>query len=294
MKEEHERALVELLRRARYEVIPLKGVEEDVVEHVPKDVTLTVTASPGRGIDTTLQLTERLSRRGFEAVPHLSARLVADEGHLKDLVQRLDDHGVREAFVVAGDVEEPAGPFRGASELLSAMARVGHRLERIGITGYPESHPVIPDETTIEAMFEKEPMATYIVSQICFEPRTIVGWVRRVRRRGVNLPIYVGMPGVVQRLKLLRISRRVGVGESARFLNKHGYRLARLFLPGGYRPDGLIEDLAPCAADPENRIHGLHIYTFNEVGKTEEWRQAALERLVAKPDAGADRPPWRA
>ncbi len=294
MKQEHEQALVTLLRRARYEVIPLKGVEEDVVEHVPKDVKLTVTASPGRGIDTTLQLTERLSRRGFEAVPHISARLVADEGHLKDIVQRLEDHGVREAFVVAGDGEEPAGPFEGASELLTGMAKAGHRLERIGITGYPESHPMISDETTIEAMFAKAPMATYIVSQICFQPRTIVGWVRRVRRRGVDLPIHVGMPGAVQRLKLLRISRRVGVGESARFLNKHGYRLARLLLPGGYRPDGLIEDLAPHAADPENKIHGFHIYTFNEVEKTEKWRQAALERLGAERDAGADRPPWPA
>lgn len=281
MRAEYEQALVGLLRRARYEVIPLEGVERDVVEHVPKDVKVTVTASPGKGIDTTLRLSERLSQCGFEAVPHISARLVAGEGHLKDIVQRLDEHGIREAFVVAGDVEEPVGPFEGASQLLSAMARVGHRLERIGITGYPESHPVISDETTIEAMFEKEAMATYIVSQICFEPRTIVDWVHRVRRRGVDLPIHLGMPGLVQKLRLLRVSRRIGLGESARFLDKHRSWLARLVLPGGYRPDGLLEDLAPLAADPENKVHGLHIYTFNEVERTEMWRKETLERLGA-------------
>ncbi|MDP8978088.1 MAG: methylenetetrahydrofolate reductase [Actinomycetota bacterium] len=282
MKPEHERALVGLLRRARYEVIPLPGVEEAIGEHVPRSVTLTVTASPGRGIDTTLGLSERLSGQGFEAVPHLSARLVTDDSHLGEILQRLEDHGIREVFVVAGDVEEPAGPFQGGSELLAAMARVGHRLERIGITGYPESHPLISDEATIEAMFEKEPMASYIVSQICFDPRTTVGWVRRVRRRGVELPIYIGIPGAVAMLRLLRISRSIGLGESARFLNKHGNRLVRLVLPGGYRPDGLVEDLAPQAADPDNRIRGFHVYTFNEVEQTERWRQAALERLSAR------------
>ena len=46
-------------------------------------------------------------------------------------------------------------------------------LDDVGISGYPESHHFISDETTIEAMFEKEPMATYIVSQICFDADVI-------------------------------------------------------------------------------------------------------------------------
>ena len=48
--------LVEALRRPKYEVIPLPGVEDAVVEHVPKNVKLTVTASPKKGIGPTLEL----------------------------------------------------------------------------------------------------------------------------------------------------------------------------------------------------------------------------------------------
>ena len=44
--------LAELLRSPRYEVLPLDGVEEAVLAHVPQDVTLTVTVSPSRGIST--------------------------------------------------------------------------------------------------------------------------------------------------------------------------------------------------------------------------------------------------
>ena len=175
-------------------MIPLQGVEEAIVEHVPKDIKLTVTSSPQKGIEATLGLAERLSKHGYRAVPHLSARLVVDEAHLKDILQRLHESDMREVFVVAGDVEEPAGKFAGADELLPAMTELGHDLDEVGITGYPESHPILSGETTIEAMYAKEPHATYIVSQICFDPEVIAGWVRRVRRRGWSCRSTSGYP----------------------------------------------------------------------------------------------------
>ena len=63
--------------------------------------------------------------------------------------------GVRDVFVVAGDADQPPGSFSGAAELLDAMAELGRPFEQIGMTGYPESHPLIDDETTIAAIFEK-------------------------------------------------------------------------------------------------------------------------------------------
>jgi methylenetetrahydrofolate reductase (NADPH) len=273
--------VAEALRRPRYEVIPLQGAEEQVVEHVPKDVKVTVTASPKKGIESTLDLAERLSKRGYETAPHLSARLVRDEVHLEEILGRLRGSGIRDAFVVAGDAQEPAGKFAGASGLLAAMAELGHDLDEIGITGYPESHPFISDADTINAMYEKEPYATYIVSQITFDAEVIAGWARRVRQRGVDLPIYVGMPGAVSRQKLLRISRGVGLGESARFLKKYGNWFVRFFLPGGYSPDRLVEGLTPLFTDPESKVRGFHVYTFNEVGNTEAWRREKLDGMLA-------------
>jgi methylenetetrahydrofolate reductase (NADPH) len=273
--------VAEALRRPRYEVIPLRGAEEQAVEHVPKEVKLTVTASPKKGLESTLELAERLTKQGYEVAPHLSARLVRDEAHLEDILQRLRESGIRDSFVIARDAERPAGKFEGASELLAAMTEVGHDLEEVGITGYPESHPFISDADTIKAMYEKEPYATYIVSQICFDAEVIAAWARRVRRRGVDLPIYIGLPGVVSRQKLLRISRGVGLGESARFLKKYGNWLVRFFLPGGYSPDHLIEGLTSSFVDPESNVQGFHVYTFNELAKTEAWRREKLGGMGA-------------
>src|SRR4028119_1592369 len=157
--------LVEALRRPRYEVIPLPGVEEAVAEHVPKHVKLTVTASPKKGLGTTLELAERLSGEGFEVAPHLSARLIRDRAQLGEILARLCEVGVRDVFVVAGDAPQPAGEFEGSAALLGAMDEIGHGLEEVGITGYPESHPLISDEDTIQAMFRKEPDAQETTSQ---------------------------------------------------------------------------------------------------------------------------------
>lgn len=268
--------LVELLAAPRYEVLPFGDIEEAVLEHVPRDVTLTVTVSPKKGLDATLDATERLTKHGYSVVPHLSARLVRDRAHLADLVARVDDIGLRDVFVVAGDADEPAGEFAGAAPLLEAIAELGHRFEQVGITGYPESHPLIPDETTIQAMFEKARFATYIVSQICFDPVVTASWVERVWERGTRLPIWIGVPGAVPRTKLLRISSTIGIGSSTRFLSKNRGWVARAVRPGGFSPDPLIDGLEPSLADPERKIAGFHVFTFNDVADTERWRQQRL------------------
>jgi methylenetetrahydrofolate reductase (NADPH) len=268
--------VVELLQRPRLEVIPLAGVEQAVLKHVPRDLTVTVTSSPTRGVDPTLGLTARLAHEGYRVVPHLAARLITGRAELAALLARLDALGVREAFVVAGDIPRPAGCFEGAAQLLAAMAELGHGLERIGITGYPESHAFISDEATIQAMFEKAPFASYIVSQICFDAAVIAHWIRRVRDRGVTLPIYIGLPGPIDAVRLLRLSKRVGLGDSARFLRRHGSWLGRLVLPRSFRPERLLERLAPDLAREDNAIAGLHLYTFNELVQTENWRRHEL------------------
>lgn len=250
-----------------------------MLAHVPRHVKVTVTASPTKGLEPTLDLADDLAAAGYEVVPHLSARLVLDDGHLRWILGRLREAGLQEVFVVAGDASQPAGQFEGAAALLRAMAAQGHTLREVGITGYPESHPVIDDETTIRSMFEKAEFATYIVSQICFDARVTVQWIENVWARGTRLPIYVGIPGAVRTSRLLRASTRIGLGDSVRFLRRHGGLVGRLLVPGAYTPTALIGGLTPVLADPQGKVGGFHVFTFNELEATERWRHRELERL---------------
>jgi methylenetetrahydrofolate reductase (NADPH) len=184
---------------------------------------------------------------------------------------------VRELFVPAGDATEP-GEFQGAADLLAAMGEARTHFERIGITGYPESHHLISDEETIRAMFAKAEMATDIISQLCFDPDTIQDWIRNVRERGTHLPIWIGMPGCVDYAKLVRITMKIGMGESTRFL-RHNRNLLGRVLTRQFKPSGLLRDLTPVVTDPASKVAGFHLYTFNEVGRTERWRRRTIDRL---------------
>jgi methylenetetrahydrofolate reductase (NADPH) len=270
--------LADLLARSRYEVIPLAGVEEKVLEHVPRDVTITVTASPVKGLEPTFELASSLAAQGYPVVPHLSARLIVDRAHLAEIVARVKEIGVDDVFVVAGDADTPAGEFEGAGALLDALDELGRPFSRVGITGYPESHPLIDDWTTIASMFDKAEHASYIASQICFDSRVTVDWVNNVWARGTQLPILVGIPGIVPRAKLMRVSAKIGIGESLRYLRKHNDFVMRFLRPGGFSPDRLIKGLEPVLGDPEGKVGGFHIFTFNELADTEAWRQRKLAR----------------
>jgi methylenetetrahydrofolate reductase (NADPH) len=277
-------SLRELLSGPRYEVFPAKGTEQAVVDWVPAGMTVTVTASPVKGLDATIELTEQLTTRGYRVVPHLAARSVAGDAHLDDIVARLKACGVDDVFVPGGDAPHPAGPFDSALPLLERLAAMGSPFSRIGITGYPESHPKIHDDVTVQAMWDKRRYASYIVSNICFDAARLGRWIQRVRARGVTLPLYVGLAGPAERSRLLRMAAVAGASESARFITRHPGWILRFWVPGGYSPDRFLDRAAAAITAPSAAVAGLHLFTFNQLQPAERWRRAALERT------GIDKP----
>ncbi|MEW2404390.1 5,10-methylenetetrahydrofolate reductase [Streptomyces sp. NPDC046862] len=268
-----------LLSSVRYEVLPAKATEDKVLAHVPRDVVVTVTASPVKGLEPTLDLTSRLTAHGYRVVPHVPARLLRDDAHLKEVAARLLEAGVDDVFVPAGDADPPAGTYDGSLPVLRGLSDLGRPFAHVGVTGYPESHPLIHDDVTIQAMWDKREHATYIVSNLCFDPRVLGEWIARIRRRDVALPVYVGVAGPVQRAKLLSMAAKIGVGESTRFLTKHASWFLRFAAPGGYSPQRLLERSEQTLTAASAGVAGLHLFTFNQIAETERWRRALLDRL---------------
>jgi methylenetetrahydrofolate reductase (NADPH) len=269
--------LAELLSAPRYEVIPAKGTEQAVIDWVPPGATVTVTASPVKGLGPTIELAGKLAARGYRVVPHLAARSVASQQHLDQIVARLTACGVDDVFVPGGDATDPAGPFDGALALLGRLAEMGRPFGRVGITGYPESHPKIHDDVTVQAMWDKRRHASYIVSNVCFDPAGLGQWIGRIRARGVTLPLYVGLAGPAERTRLLRMAAVAGATESARFITRHPGWILRFWVPGGYSPDRFLDRAAPAITAPGAGVAGLHLFTFNQLQPAEHWRKAALE-----------------
>jgi methylenetetrahydrofolate reductase (NADPH) len=271
---------VGLLDEPRYELMPFDSFGEQLV-HLPDGATIAITTSPTLGLDATIEWTEEAAAEGYEIVPHIAARYVQDSDHLDEVAARLVDAGVTDIFVPGGDREEPAGEFESALDMLQALEDLEYSFDDVGITGYPEGHDFLSDETLAEAMAAKEPYATYVVTQLCYDPAAVISWIDRIRDRGIDLPVEVGIPGVMKYQRLLGISQKVGVGDSVRFLQKTsgvlGFIRQLIGSRGKYTPDELVDGLAPYADDPTYDIRGLHIYTFNQVPDTETWRHKRLQ-----------------
>jgi methylenetetrahydrofolate reductase (NADPH) len=277
-KAEVKHSLVGLLQHARYEVLPTPSTEDKVLAHLPVGHTVTVTASPSKGLDVTFDLAERLGKAGYVAVPHIAARMVNGRAELEEICARLTAAGITTVFVPGGDAET-VGTYPDALALLEDLRDLGSPFSHVGITGYPESHPSIHDDLTIQSMWDKRRFATHIVSNLTFDPQMLSRWVRRMRKRGIAMPVLLGIPGPVDRAKLVSMAGKIGVGESTRFLVKHKGTFARLAAPGGFTGEKFLRKCAAELSAPEMGVEGVHVFTFNQVAETEKWRRDLLASL---------------
>ena len=270
-------ALRALVSTPKFELIPLSNALERAGS-LPPGATVTVTASPSHGIEATFDLSEDVAALGHEAIPHLSAHMIRGREHLRALLQRASDTGIRSAFVVGGDAKD-RGEFHDGLSLLRAMDELGHPFLQLGVPAYPEGHPDIADDVLLAALIEKQRYASYMATQMCFNPNAITSWVARLRSQGVTMPIHLGVPGVAEITKLMRVAARIGVADSARYLKKNRKIVGHLLSPGSFGPDALLEGLGATVADPIAAIQRLHVFTFNEVGATVAWQQRMLAEL---------------
>jgi methylenetetrahydrofolate reductase (NADPH) len=276
LREDEGVALRRVLERPLFELIPLRDALERAGSLPPKAST-TVTASPTHGIESTIELCEGLIARGHPATPHLAAHMIRDPAHLAELLDRCRTAGIRDAFVVGGDAKD-RGEIHDGLALLRLMDELGHPFETVGVAGYPEGHPSIPEEILFSSLREKQTYASYLTTQMSFDANAISSWISRIRIAGVTLPVHLGLPGAVDVRRLLRMAARIGVGGSLRYLGKNR-QLLRLLLGRAFTPERLLRSLGATLVDPEADVRAIHLFTFNQVESTVAWQERMLTEL---------------
>jgi methylenetetrahydrofolate reductase (NADPH) len=261
---------------SQFEVLPIGRGEEEAAR-LPEPVRLTVICSPKHGPDRSVEVARNLAELGHGVTVHLAARMIRDSGHLDALLEGMAEAGADDLFLIGGDASPPDGPYSSALDLLPEVAEHPRRPREIGIAGYPEGHPLIDSAALADALEKKSEHASYITTQLCFDPDAVIDWVGSARDRGIGLPVFVGLPGVVDRRKLLEISMRIGVGPSLAFLRKQR-GLRSLLGRSSVTPDEVYDGVLPHIGDRRLNIAGYHYYTFNQLLETWRWECRKTDR----------------
>jgi methylenetetrahydrofolate reductase (NADPH) len=230
---------------------------------------------PGEDAAARIAATMAVREMGFEPMPHFSARRIASFEEFETYLQAcVRAAGVRRCFVIAGDPTEAVGPFSDSSALIATGAFERAGIKAIGIGGHPEGHPNMTSQQCWDVLaakcadIERRGMATLIVTQFGFDAEPFLAWLEELRKRGIDAPVRIGVPGPAGIKTLLRFAARCGVGASASVLSKYGISITQLL--GNAGPDKLVDAIA-ARRGPEHGPVRLHFYPFGGLAKTVAW-----------------------
>jgi methylenetetrahydrofolate reductase (NADPH) len=250
---------------------------------IPLGTRINVTFLGNEDLEMRVAAAKAVREMGFVPVPHISARRLESERRLREFLGRLQDvDAAGHIFVIGGDPARPEGPYSDSLSIIRSGILQDFGVREVGIGGYPEGHPDIPQETLWSALEDKsatlrdQGLDMVILTQFSFDTDPVAEWIEAIRARGITAPVRVGTPGPVGIKRLLGFARRLGVGANAMIVKKYGFSLTNLVGVAG--PDNFVNDLAAVLADHSSGSRtgllgqvGLHFYTFGGLSETAGW-----------------------
>lgn len=282
---------------ASIEVTPRTAAKiEDFRALLPQGTRVYIAHVDGTPIADMAATAARLRAEGFEPMPHLPARSIADGAMLDDWLARYrGEAGVTQALLIAGGRAQPAGAFDSSMAMIATGAFDHRGFTRLHVAGHPEGNrdidPDGSDRAVMQALRWKQDFAARsdaavaIVTQFCFEAQPVIDWATAMRAAGVGLPVHIGVAGPAKLQTLIRYALSCGVGPSIAVLQKRAADITRLMLP--HSPDDLLGQLAAHkAAHPDFPVEAVHFFPLGGIGATTDFiaerRRAPARRLASR------------
>jgi methylenetetrahydrofolate reductase (NADPH) len=268
--------LLQLLSSASVEISSHGHQLGELREQFAAGTDVTITFLPGDNFRSNVETATALRRLGFNPVPHIAAREIPSREALNDFVARLrSEADVRRVLLIAGDVAAARGPFRSSRDVAATGLLQAHGISRVSIAGHPEGHPYLDEAASFASLegwrdWSREiAVRVDLVTQFCFEAAPILKFLSKLKGRGIDLPVIVGLAGPATPATLTKFALRCGIGNSIRALRSQIGRFGRLLVDTG--PDDVMHGLEAAPRMATSAISGFHVFPFGGLRKSRNW-----------------------
>jgi methylenetetrahydrofolate reductase (NADPH) len=234
---------------------------------------------PKQAWQATVDACRAVRAAGFEPVPHVPVRLLADvetfDRLLGDFVAQAQ---IKTLLLLSGDYPESVGPFAATADALRTGLLAKHGIANVSVAGHPEGHPKVPVEEIRRAETEKAAVAKdaglqlSLVTQFFFEHQPFLTWVEDLRRQGVTARTVGGLAGPAGLATLFKFAVRCGAGPSIRALGARPSSLMKLV--GERGPENVLRGLAEAKVAGTSDFGGIHLFCFGGFLRTCQWLHA--------------------
>ncbi|MDR7926920.1 methylenetetrahydrofolate reductase [NAD(P)H] [Acidithiobacillus thiooxidans] len=212
----------------------------------------------------------------LEAVPHLSC-IGSTESGIQEILEDYRTQGIQRIVALRGDLPEGMsnpGHFEYAADLVGFIRQFGGF--KIYVAGYPEVHPkAVSAEEDLQHLVEKvQAGADAVITQYFYNPDAYLQLRDDLQRRGVEVPIVVGVMPITNFEQISRFSAMCGA-ELPQYLRRrmeaYGEDLQSQYQFG-------IELLSrQCETLLAQGAPSLHFYTLNQSEATTAiWQNLGL------------------
>ncbi|MDO8444263.1 MAG: hypothetical protein Q7S80_02055 [bacterium] len=223
-----------------------------------------------------------LLRLKLEPICNIVARRIESDTLLEGLVSRLVEAGVTRVLVVAGDPNPAVGRYDKCVEVLPILAGCG--IKKVWFAGHPTGHLRFSGAEIIDHLEEKICVAEEcgvqverLVTQLVYsgsEARAVETYLQRLSCRGIEIPVWIGVPGPATFAGLLDFARRCALTSRLHYLLSHP-TMALLPL-AGWHPERFLTKIGAMPSCPS----GLHLMDAGrDLEALLKWRAKALAAL---------------
>jgi methylenetetrahydrofolate reductase (NADH) len=246
---------------------------------LPAGTAVFVAHTPNASFAQVIRAALAVRRAGFLATPHIAVRRVPNSQVLRAALAELRAGGVEDILLIAGDAPRPIGEFSGTLDVLQSRILEESGITRVGIAGHPEGHSAVDSALLWEALEAKQAFAVragvsmYIVTQFGLNGGAFRLWARELVRRGIHLPVRVGIAGPAPIAKLMHFAIQCGIGASMRALMRN-LSVAAQSADLATSPDRHL--LALLGSSLSAQVSAPHFFAFGGALETGRWmRQVA-------------------